>query len=96
MMAACTYKGETKEARLPNGIICGHAYTVLSAHNLATPNGSVRLIKLRNPWGGSEWNGDWSDKSSLWTQQLKNEVGFVAKEDGIFFMAERDYLRWYE
>ena len=53
------------------------------------------MIKLRNPWGGSEWNGDWSDNSHLWTQDLRNRVGLKREEDGIFFMAEKDYLKWF-
>jgi len=29
-----------------------------------------KLVKLRNPWGGGEWKGDWSDESYLWTKEL--------------------------
>lgn len=30
-------------------------------------------MEMRNPWGqgGMEWNGDWSDKSPLWTEEIK-------------------------
>ena len=26
-----------------------------------------KLVKLRNPWGKGEWNGDWSDSCYKWT-----------------------------
>jgi len=40
---------------------------------------------VRNPWGGTEWEGKWSDKDAKsWTPSLKKEMGFVEKEDGIF------------
>ena len=29
---------------------------------------TVKLLKLRNPWGFEEWNGAWSKKSGLWTE----------------------------
>jgi hypothetical protein len=57
-----------------NGIILGHAYTVLSWHLINDKNGrEVRLVKLRNPWGADgEWIGEWSDKdSNNWTPKLK-------------------------
>jgi len=28
----------------------------------------VRLVKLQNPWGKSEWTGAWADYSSEWTE----------------------------
>lgn len=52
----------------------------------------VKLLKLRNPWGSGEWTGDWSDKSELWTPELKKKVGFVDGNDGIFFIELEDYL----
>ena len=85
------------EARLANGIVLGHAYTLLSVHEITTRDGKIWLLKIRNPWGRVEWNGDWSDKSSKWTPALKRdpEIGWSDKEDGIFFMSEQDYLENY-
>jgi hypothetical protein len=52
------------------------------------------LLKLRNPWGDTEWTGDWSDGSKLWTaemmQKLKHTFG---DDDGIFWMSFRDFLK---
>ena len=51
----------------------------------------VRLVKLRNPWGYEKYHGDWSDESSLWTDDLKTEAGWELADDGIFFMSIEDY-----
>jgi len=69
-MCASTYSGQGVEDELPNGIVCGHAYSVLAAYDLDTGRGRVKLVKLWNPWGGTEWNGAWGDNSSLWTPEL--------------------------
>lgn len=37
------------------GLVGGHAYTVLRTYE----EGGLRLLKLRNPWGETEWEGDW-------------------------------------
>ena len=47
---------------------------------------------MRNPWGQGEWKGDWSDASPKWTDELKSKVGFTDKNDGVFFIAEHDYV----
>lgn len=43
-------------------------------------------MRIRNPHGESEWTGDYCDSSPLWTESLKNELGWVNKDDGFFFM----------
>jgi len=56
------------------GLEDSHAYSLISVHQLTYKNQPLRLIKIRNPWGRREWNGDWSDSSSIWTPELKEAV----------------------
>eukprot|EP00434_Breviolum_minutum_P045981 symbB.v1.2.041353.t1/scaffold8091.1/size7726/1 len=81
-------KGDKSNTPL-SGLIPGHAYTLLSAHEVH----GVRLLRLRNPWGDHEWTGDWSDKSSLWTRAMKDAVKpSFDSHDGEFWMCEKDFL----
>ena len=54
------------------------------------------LIRLRNPWGKREWNGDWSDDSPLWTRRLKRKLEWVKAEDGAFWMSFYDFVVHFE
>ena len=76
----------------------GHAYTLLGVKKVNDKNGNtVNLVKVRNPWGSGEWNGDWSDHSNLWTDELKKQVGFDgARDDGIFWMDYNDFKEIFE
>jgi hypothetical protein len=66
-----------------NGLVAGHAYSLIGTHTLS--NG-VRLVKLMNPHGVDKYTGDWSDNSSKWTTALRAEVASVVNEnDGVFF-----------
>ena len=54
------------------GIVSSHAYTIIGVFPIKTKDGrKIRLIKLRNPWGQMEWNGEWSDNSTSWTPELR-------------------------
>lgn len=76
------------------GLVPGHAYTVLQAKE---PRPGIRLLCIRNPWGSFEWNGDWSDKSPLWTPELREELQVVSDpEDGTFWMAFEDFVQHFD
>mmetsp|Transcript_12488 Transcript_12488/g.10739 ORF Transcript_12488/g.10739 Transcript_12488/m.10739 type:complete len:247 (-) Transcript_12488:110-850(-) len=73
------------------GLVSGHAYTLISAFEVE----GVRLLRIRNPWGGGEWKGDYSDSSDKWTDSLKKAVGYVDENDGSFFMTFDDFRKHY-
>ena len=72
-----------------NGIVQGHAYTLLGA----TKVDDFLLVHVRNPWGRGEWKGDWSDESSLWERHpsVNKELKFEASNDGAFWMTIQDF-----
>jgi len=77
--------------------VASHAYSLLAAYDEIDAYGrKVRLVKLRNPWGQTEWNGAWSDHSGFWTPELKKRLGWENRDDGIFFMAYEDFLKYFD
>lgn len=78
------------------GLLRNHAYSIISIIELEMRDGDIeKLLKIRNPWGSLEWNGDWSDSSQLWTDELKKKAGYTSDEDGYFFMSFHDYLKFF-
>ena len=67
LMGAGSTHGEGREEINDGGIVQGHAYAILDCV-LFAPGGAspVPLVQLKNPWGKTEWKGDWSDGSPLW------------------------------
>ena len=55
-------RGDDVEAKLKNGLIKGHAYSVTGIKKVQVGGRELDLVRIRNPWGKKEWNGDWSDK----------------------------------
>lgn len=46
------------------------------------------LVRVRNPWGESEWNGAWSDSSAEWKRLSaveRADFGLVVENDGEFW-----------
>ena len=93
VMAACSDGDEKKLQRV--GLVSGHAYSVLSARLAHYKGKEIRLVKIRNPWGDTEWLGDWSDKSGMWTNELKTIFELKDSNDGSFWMSFEDYLKYY-
>lgn len=94
-IAGCTTSFDKKFCS-PVGIVAGHAYSLLKAYEENVNGKKVRLLYIRNPHGGGEWKGKWSDSSSEWnstTKQLFNKV--ESKEDGNFYMEYSDYIKYY-
>ena len=77
-----------------NGIVPGHAYTLISAKAEVSKSGvAEKLVQLRNPWKNGEWNGAYSDKSELWYDDLKKRLNWSDEDDGIFWMRFDDLCR---
>ena len=50
------------------------------------------LMNIRNPWGNFEWQGDWGDSSSMWTDEMKKGLNPTFGDDGAFYMGYSDFL----
>ncbi|CAM9690073.1 unnamed protein product, partial [Sphacelaria rigidula] len=56
------------------------------------PGQPLRLLRVRNPWGKTEWNGEWSDKSDRWSDSVREVLGWSKKNDGTFWMTWQDFM----
>ncbi|CAK60734.1 unnamed protein product (macronuclear) [Paramecium tetraurelia] len=96
IVCAGTYSDKPESEMM--GLVRNHAYSVLNFRTIKLPSKEeVQLIQLKNPYGNDqEWNGDWSDKSPLWTEELKDNVLQNQEADGIFFMCIEDFRKHFE
>jgi len=70
-LLGCSIKGYGKEGPLVlegknSGLILNHAYSLNDIMEMDDPHNEgqkLRLLRLRNPWGKTEWLGAWSDNS---------------------------------
>jgi len=109
-LLGCSIKGNGKEGPLVidgknSGLILNHAYSLNDIIELDDPfnkGQKLRLLRLRNPWGKSEWLGAWSQKS----EEIKKYKGVLDEyinslppdekfdmdaDDGIFMMHYDDW-----
>lgn len=79
------------------GLVSGHAYSLIKAKEGIVNGELIRLVKMRNPWGKTEWKGKWSDKSKLWTDEAKKvfQEEIVVENDGIFWMGYDEYMQMF-
>ncbi|KAL8860517.1 MAG: hypothetical protein Q9178_003176 [Gyalolechia marmorata] len=55
-----------------------------------------RLLRIRNPWGDTEWQGPWSDGSEQWTPEWMQLLNHRFGDDGMFWISYKDFLRKYQ
>ncbi len=86
----------------PTGLILQHAYAICAVVELFDKKKPIRLLRLRNPWGHTEWTGAWSgdsaemEKYSGLVQDYINslppdEQFDMNAEDGAFFIHYDDW-----
>ncbi|ESO02542.1 hypothetical protein HELRODRAFT_106710 [Helobdella robusta] len=93
------------EKQTPLGLVKGHAYAVtviqtvhLKGYNLGYRD-PLPMVRMRNPWGGIEWMGAFSDRSPEWTkisEADKSNMGLVFADDGEFWMTFDDFIKNFE
>lgn len=87
----CKFDEELSEEYLKKyGLIDGHAYSVTATEVIKTKAGkTVKLLRVRNPWGEKEWTGPFSDNSADWNsipESTKTEMKLIFEEDGEFYI----------
>jgi len=73
----------------PCGLILNHAYSliyIIEFKDRADPKGNltINLLRLRNPWGKSEWKGAWSDNSEerkLYKQEIDDYINSLPPDE---------------
>lgn len=57
------------------GVALGHAYSILAVFDLTDENDDVHnMLLIRNPWGESTYNIQWSQLDPVWTDELVAQV----------------------
>ncbi|KAL7721235.1 Calpain catalytic domain-containing protein [Entamoeba marina] len=92
MVAVCPSNGNFQKQY---GLIGHHAYSLISTYVARTFNEDYYLLKLRNPWGGGEWKGRWSDKSKLWALVGGKPNSENYENDGIFYMDINEFVKYF-
>ena len=95
----CTSDKRTDEIPGANGLIQGHAYSLLSIYDIEVNGQTQTLVRIRNPHGRREWNGPWSDGSAEWndvSDEVKKSIQYSENDDGGFFMSFADWVDQYE
>ncbi|XP_075878194.1 calpain-5-like [Nelusetta ayraudi] len=105
---SCSIKAESHEIelRMANGLVKGHAYSVTAVKKVRLGHGllayfrneTIPLIRMRNPWGKTEWKGAWSDSSEEWSKVGDTErgnLGITVEDDGEFWMFFTDWCKFF-
>ena len=96
MGASCGGFGINEHDYYEVGLEPNHAYSILDVRQLDLPEGTRKLLRLRNPWRKYSWKGNWSDRDPIWrsTPQLKAELQPLGAHEGIFWIEYEDFMKY--
>lgn len=57
----CPQDKEDRDEREKRGMVSNHSYVITAVEEIPYKSGTTKLIRVRNPWGDTEWNGAWCD-----------------------------------
>lgn len=90
------------------GLVKGHAYSVTAVRKVTLEGTGIfnlfnreklAMVRLRNPWGDSEWTGAFSDGSEEWqkiTKSDREKIGLTFDNDGEFWMTFDDFSKHFK
>uniref|UniRef100_A0A3P9HCI7 Calpain-6 n=1 Tax=Oryzias latipes TaxID=8090 RepID=A0A3P9HCI7_ORYLA len=93
--------GETVESVLDCGLVRGHAYGMTAVRKVWLKTcGMSRLfmVRMRNPWGTTDWKGAWSQGSEEWqrlSRAERDKMGLIVRDVGEFWMEFQDFCRYF-
>jgi len=99
--AVAAGRGASGEVIAGDGIVKGHAYSLISAREIQADGQIFRVLQLRNPWGANpaaEWKGMFSDHWPGWSQYPELAQALEMGQgtlDGMFWMSWDDFRRRY-
>ncbi|XP_060886949.1 calpain-5-like isoform X2 [Labrus mixtus] len=99
-------EGESVESVLDCGLVRGHAYGITAVRKVRLgetlqKNGEVCrlfMVRMRNPWGTTDWTGAWSQGSQQWQQMSRAErekTGLIVRDVGEFWMDFQDFCHYF-
>eukprot|EP01064_Diplonema_japonicum_P010265 TRINITY_DN17579_c0_g1_i1.p1 TRINITY_DN17579_c0_g1~~TRINITY_DN17579_c0_g1_i1.p1 ORF type:complete len:643 (+),score=127.56 TRINITY_DN17579_c0_g1_i1:65-1930(+) len=93
---SCGESNEDEKTQL--GLVTWHEYSIIDFHH----DESDRFVRIRNPWGSTEWKGRYSDNHSSWEsrpdlkEKLVTSRDDKCKDDGAFWMEWSDCEKYFE
>jgi len=100
-LMGCSVSGGTEHCvridGVNTGILSGHAYSLndifeIADQDMDNPRKTHRLLRIRNPWGRSEWQLKWSDNSNQIETHQDKLQGYIdeLEDDESFKLGEND------
>ena len=98
-LVCATVRGDEPKAK-KHGLVNGSTYNIMFGEDIYdNTNKKQILLKLKNPWGANVWNGDYSEGSNAWTENIIEQIGInkVNKNsEGEFWMSLKDICKYFE